>query len=665
VLITVVGAFALLAGGTTAYMGLRFFGIGPAASLITGGDIEENAVLVLADFVGVGEAAALARAVQEGVRAEFQQSRVVTLAGPGDLRPILALMEKPPDAPLDPATAREVAQRGGMPAVIEAEVIGTGEGYIFTASIVSPESGELLASRQVPTSADPDDIMAAIGRLSRGLREEIGESYRDLDQSKPLPEVTTQSLEALKRYADAAVDPDPDRRLALLEEAVAIDSTFAMAWRRIAVVLGQGYREPEGRMEALTKAYAYRNRLPDREKYFIEGDFLAEVEGDEERAIEAYQRRLDLFPGDRDFYDIAVRNNQALQYRGLRRNDAAERILVEAHGRHGPRVGVEVLILAQLDQGKVNEAEGTLLRHFGDRLGEPDFRGVRTNIALARGDYSAAAGEFRGLLEQSDDGVNDTGERGAALRGLMAVSAVRGRLHEAEAYARDLMATRLEKSLPGEYWWVPAELAQIQLFLRHDTSAALETLENTLSAFDAQGIDSQDRPDLLIWAAGAYADAGRVEKARGLLFQVESLGSPEVQSHPGAYSDLRGALALAEGRYADAVEEFRASDIGSCLLCALPGLARTYDAMGQADSALVAYERYVSTPYFYRLYLADQVFLGHALERLGQLYDQRGNREMAAEYYTRFVELWAQADPELQPRVEKARRRLGELGAGQ
>jgi hypothetical protein len=48
-------------------------------------------------------------------------------------------------------------------------------------------------------------------------------------------------------------------------------------------------------------------------------------------------------------------------------------------------------------------------------------------------------------------------------------------------------------------------------------------------------------------------------------------------------------------------------------------------------------------------------------ERLGQLYDGLGDMENAALYYARFVELWADADAELQPRVTVARTRLEEI----
>ena len=49
--------------------------------------------------------------------------------------------------------------------------------------------------------------------------------------------------------------------------------------------------------------------------------------------------------------------------------------------------------------------------------------------------------------------------------------------------------------------------------------------------------------------------------------------------------------------------------------------------------------------------------------RLGELYDDRGDRARATSHYSTFVQLWNDADPELQPAVAAVRRRLGELAS--
>jgi hypothetical protein len=51
------------------------------------------------------------------------------------------------------------------------------------------------------------------------------------------------------------------------------------------------------------------------------------------------------------------------------------------------------------------------------------------------------------------------------------------------------------------------------------------------------------------------------------------------------------------------------------------------------------------------------------LQRLGELYEARGNRARARHYYSRFIDLWKHADQELQPRVAEARAALKRLSA--
>jgi hypothetical protein len=45
----------------------------------------------------------------------------------------------------------------------------------------------------------------------------------------------------------------------------------------------------------------------------------------------------------------------------------------------------------------------------------------------------------------------------------------------------------------------------------------------------------------------------------------------------------------------------------------------------------------------------------------GELYEAKGNRQKAVERYSRFVELWRNADPELQPGVREIRERVARL----
>jgi predicted TPR repeat methyltransferase len=50
-----------------------------------------------------------------------------------------------------------------------------------------------------------------------------------------------------------------------------------------------------------------------------------------------------------------------------------------------------------------------------------------------------------------------------------------------------------------------------------------------------------------------------------------------------------------------------------------------------------------------------------AVLALARLRDEAGDMDEAAQYYAWFIEMWKDADPELQPQVQEARDRLQEI----
>ena len=63
-----------------------------------------------------------------------------------------------------------------------------------------------------------------------------------------------------------------------------------------------------------------------------------------------------------------------------------------------------------------------------------------------------------------------------------------------------------------------------------------------------------------------------------------------------------------------------------------------------------------------RINLTDSAYLlARSHKRVGELHDDRGDPDKAAGHYAAFVDLWKNADPELQPQVAAARRRLARL----
>jgi tetratricopeptide (TPR) repeat protein len=80
--------------------------------------------------------------------------------------------------------------------------------------------------------------------------------------------------------------------------------------------------------------------------------------------------------------------------------------------------------------------------------------------------------------------------------------------------------------------------------------------------------------------------------------------------------------------------------------------AELLERLGREDEALGWY-RSIAERAAYEL-----VYLAPSARHQAEIAERRGQREPAARYYRRFIELWKDADPELQGQVEQARRRV-------
>ncbi len=265
-----VAAFTLLGIATAVWIVMRTAGVGPAATLVAQGVLDERDAIILSDFEGRGGDSIMAQIVTEALRVDLSQTAAVRLADPAFVNEALRRMERG-GGRLDVEVAREVALREGIKGVMGGEIGAVGSGYVLTAQLVAPESGEILISER-ETAADSSKIIGAIDKLSRKVRERIGGSLRSIQSKPALEGVTTGSIDALRKYSQAvrAVDTGRSQRgIALLEEAVEQDPEFAMAWRKLGATLtgpDDGYllhvcdRGPGGRDPRLSEPARDRSR---------------------------------------------------------------------------------------------------------------------------------------------------------------------------------------------------------------------------------------------------------------------------------------------------------------------------------------------------------------------------------------------------------------------
>jgi eukaryotic-like serine/threonine-protein kinase len=663
VAVLLLGVLAPLVAGERGQSVREMLGIRSGGSLLSRGVLAERERILLADFAGPASDSGLARLVTVAFRVDLSQSPVLALVEPQEVRAALRRMERSDAGFLDPELARELAIREGIKAVLTGEVARTGGGYLLSAQLLAAESGETLAAHR-EMARDSTALLPALDRLSKQLRRRIGESLRSVDASPPLAQVTTSSLEALRKYTQAwhlnTREGETPRVMTLLEEAAALDSTFAAVHMMLAIAYMHQSGRSARQAEMLTRAYRHRDRLTDRERYFLLSFYHAWHTWEPEKAVTAMQALLETDPDDA----IAL-NQLSVAYMLVgdyaRAEESIRRALESGSTSAMPLINLGTW---QFNQGKIEEAKSTF-DLFAAQFPENRFLGFRAVVlAAALGNHADA--EIRAREERLAR-LEDLDTQLSMVQLLADLAAVKGRVGEFEYLAIEASELCDRLGRPAERIYEVINLAHLEITLGRPSARALARVERELERSPLVKLDVFDRPyaDL----AGLYARAGQPQRARALITEWEAVIPGELRRR-GAWRGrpyggtalpwVLGEIAMAEGRPEEAVRQFRLANHARCLVCALPHLGRAYEAIEQVDSATAVYERFLETSFIWRIFY-DAEWRAPVLERLAQLHEARGDHARAAEHYRSFIKLWQDADDELQPRVTEARRRLAAL----
>ena len=167
----------------------------------------------------------------------------------------------------------------------------------LAADLYSVAGGERLGRAQVDGPAD--SVLPLVDRLSVALLRDVWRSREPLP-SLDIASLTTDSIAALRAYLQGeryyrrfALDS----ALAAYTRAVEVDSTFALAHLRRALVYGWtgGYGSPASH-EAAAAGFRFAERLPPRSRRLLEG-YRAFEEGSP-LAIDSMRAYVTEYPGD-------------------------------------------------------------------------------------------------------------------------------------------------------------------------------------------------------------------------------------------------------------------------------------------------------------------------------------------------------------------------------
>ena len=209
------------------------------------------------------------------------------------------------------SVAREICEREHIKAMLSGSIATLGSQYVVALDATNCATGDSLAREQV-TAAAKEAVLPAVGKAASSLRGKLGESLASIQKfDTPVTDATTSSLEALKAYAAADAMRNgggETESIPLFQHAVDLDPNFALAYARLAAIYGN-VGEEDRQAEAAKKAFDLRERVSEREKFYIAAHYYSAM-GNIEKEKETLELDTKAYPNDYSaFGNLAVEYN--------------------------------------------------------------------------------------------------------------------------------------------------------------------------------------------------------------------------------------------------------------------------------------------------------------------------------------------------------------------
>ena len=257
--------------------------------------------VVLADFTNNTGEPIFDDALRQGLAVQLTQSPYLNILSDQRVRATLGLMKQPVSTRLSHEIAAEVCQRTNSTAMIGGSISRFGGRYQLILEAQACAKADEIARVQTEAQ-DRDHVLAALGSIATQIRTRLGELPASIKKyDVPIYEATTNSLEALKMFSlgarAAETDEGDARATALFKQATVLDPNFALAYYRLSAHYGN-VGEEKLSAEAITKAYALRDRVSTLDNYRISWAYFGVVEGNLNEAIQRLNLWAERYPSD-------------------------------------------------------------------------------------------------------------------------------------------------------------------------------------------------------------------------------------------------------------------------------------------------------------------------------------------------------------------------------
>ncbi len=619
-------AIAALALIVLAIGGYFFFHRGPK--------LTEKDTIVISDFTNSTGDAAFDDTLKQALTTELGQSPFLNILSDQKVTDTLRMMGRQPNERLTKEVTREICQRTASEAMLTGSIAQVGSHYNLVLKAVNCSTGDLIASVQTEID-DKNHVLGGLGQLGTQMRQKLGESLTTIQKyDKPLEQVTTSSLEALKSYSQGfKSQQDMATAVTYYKRAVELDPNFATAW----LALGVAYSnlgETGVSNEYFAKAYSLRDRVSDRERFRIEGDYYLFVTGDAEKARQTYEQWVQAYP--RDF--IAY-SDLGIIYSGVAQWDKAVAATLEAK-RLNPNDPVSFgnLVDDYTFANRLDEAKSAYEEAIRQKIETADMHRGRYGVAFLEGDTAEMERQVAMAAGKPDSedmllsAASDTG-------------GYYGRLAKARELSRKAVtaAERDNRKEAAALWQANAALREAEFGNREQASKDANAAMALAPIHDMQ-----------ILGALALARAGEAARSEALAADLSKRFPDDTYLHHYWLPSIRASNAISRKNPDDAIrllEEVSNYELGQALPQSEVGAllypiyvrGEAYLSMGRGGEAAREFQKFLDN----RSVVQNCPLGALAHLGLGRAYTLQGDTQKARTAYQDFFALWKDADPDI------------------
>jgi tetratricopeptide (TPR) repeat protein len=591
----------------------------------SGPALSGNESVLITDFTNTTGDPVFDGTLRKALAVDVGQSPYLSVVSDQKVQQTLKLMGQPPDARITADIGREICQREGVNAMLTGSIASLGSDYVITLDALNGSNGETLAEAQAQASKK-EDVLNALGSATSKVREKLGESLASIKKfDKPLQQVTTSSLEALKAFSmgdEASRKGDQMGSISFYRRATELDPNFAMAYARLNTHLGNVGETAQG-LQYLQRAFELKDRASEHERLYIMAHYYADT-GQLEKGIQAYELYKQTYPND-----FIPPNNLGLSYMSL---GDFEKALENAQlaARIDPTEFAPTFVVASayINMNRLPEAKA-ILQQLAQKLDTPAAHGLLWQIDMMEGDEAAAQRDAD--LARPEPGAF----LGFVAQPRAALAAQRGQRR---------MAHQMAQQMEAQYQQLGLKEPQANMLLNEAGMDALYGLPNDVPRMNASALALARSPNLLISAADNAAIIGDEKPIEGYVSEaLKQLPESTFLNSVGAPL-VRAILALKHGDAAKALDLLKSAEPYDKTIPETHYVrARAYLAAHQPQAAIGQLQSILDLKYgnFFN------PVMGLVHLELARAYAQQGDTAKARVAYQDFLSLWKDADSDI------------------